>query len=99
MSSKGPLNAAANPEKSEIQLSSYPSQGFQDNPLIPAFAKLWSLSPPRFPCSLLDCPRQKAYEAILREAVEVLEATRKGFKPRPLQILRKKIVEVLEEYR
>ena len=98
MSSEGPLNAATNPEKSETQHSPHPSQTFQDNPLISDFAKLWSMSPPRFPCSLLDCPRQKAYEAILRETIEVLEATRKGLKPHQLQMLRRKIAEVLEEY-
>ena len=48
-------------------------------------------------CPLVDCGPQQKYRAALQEAVTVLEETRRSFKSRQLEELRKKLQAVLAE--
>jgi len=48
-------------------------------------------------CSLSDCCHKQELKKILLEAVCVLEDTRKAFKSRQLEALRKKMIRVLAE--
>ncbi len=48
-------------------------------------------------CFLLDCPHRRRLRETLVEVVEVLEGTRKAFKSRQLEALRKKLIGVLAE--
>ncbi len=46
-------------------------------------------------CPLVDCPRIDALRRALRETVEVLEETRSAFKSKRLEMMRRKLIEVL----
>ncbi|HPD14373.1 MAG TPA: hypothetical protein PLE19_05455 [Planctomycetota bacterium] len=46
-------------------------------------------------CPLVDCPRLARLRAAVREAIEVLEATRGAFKSHRLEVMRKKLTDVL----
>lgn len=48
-------------------------------------------------CSLLDCPHRRRLKETLTEAIQVLEETRKAFKSKQLESLRKKLTGVLLE--
>jgi phosphate uptake regulator len=48
-------------------------------------------------CNLSDCPHRRELKQMLLEAVCVLEDTRKAFKSRQLEALRKKMIRVLAE--
>jgi hypothetical protein len=48
-------------------------------------------------CHLLDCSHRKKLKETLVEAISVLEDTRKAFKSRQLEALRKKMIRVLAE--
>lgn len=48
-------------------------------------------------CPLLDCPHRRKLREILVEAISVLEDSRKAFKSRQLEALRKKMIRVLAE--
>ncbi len=48
-------------------------------------------------CPLVDCSPRRNYRAALTEAVQVLEETRRSFKSRQLEALRKKLLAVLAE--
>ncbi len=48
-------------------------------------------------CLMLDCPCRKKLRRTVSEAVEVLEDTRRAFKSKQLEQLRKKLVGVLAE--
>ncbi|MHB9031174.1 MAG: hypothetical protein ACYC9O_20600 [Candidatus Latescibacterota bacterium] len=48
-------------------------------------------------CPLFDCPHKRRLRETLGEAISVLEDTRKAFKSRQLEILRKKLIGVLAE--
>jgi hypothetical protein len=48
-------------------------------------------------CHLLDCPHRHELKGILLEAISVLEETRKAFKSKQLEALRKKMIRVLAE--
>jgi len=55
-------------------------------------------SPPPFePCSMADCPYKKLFHRVLLETIEVLEETKKSFKSKRLEELRKRLTEVLKE--
>ena len=49
----------------------------------------------RAACPLLDCSRLEKLRAAIVDAVEVLEQTRRSFKSRQLEALRKRLNEVL----
>ncbi len=44
-----------------------------------------------------DCPHSRVLRETLLEAVEVLESSRKAFKSRELEMLRKKMIRVLAD--
>jgi hypothetical protein len=46
-------------------------------------------------CPLVACPRLSTIEGALKETIEVLDETRSAFKSRRLEVLRKKLIEVL----
>lgn len=46
-------------------------------------------------CLLLDCPRQRRLRNALVDVVEVLEETRRSFKSRQLEALRRRVVAAL----
>ena len=48
-------------------------------------------------CLLLDCPHRRKLRETLIEAVATLEQTRKAFKSKQLETLRKKLMGVLAE--
>lgn len=48
-------------------------------------------------CPLLDCPHRRLLRETLVEAITVLEGTRKAFKSKQLEALRKKLIGVLAE--
>ena len=48
-------------------------------------------------CPLVDCPRIEMLRSALRETVGVLEETRNAFKSKRLEVMRKKLVEILSE--
>lgn len=50
-----------------------------------------------FYCPLVDCSPRKKYRAGLLEAVRVIEETRRSFKSRQLEELRKKLQSILAE--
>jgi hypothetical protein len=48
-------------------------------------------------CHLPDCSHRQELKKILAEAISILEETRKAFKSRQLETLRKKMIRVLAE--
>jgi hypothetical protein len=48
-------------------------------------------------CSLAGCTHSRRLKAVLLEAVEVLENSRKAFKSKELEMLRKKLIGVLAD--
>lgn len=48
-------------------------------------------------CLLMDCPHRRRLRETLVEAIMVLEGTRKAFKSKQLEALRKKLLGVLAE--
>jgi hypothetical protein len=48
-------------------------------------------------CSLLDCPHKRLLRQVLTETIGVLEETKKAFKSKRLEVLRKKLMDVLKE--
>jgi len=48
-------------------------------------------------CSLVDCPHKRLLRQALTETIEVLEETKKAFKSKQLEVLRKKLMGVLKE--
>lgn len=53
--------------------------------------------PPMAPCSTPDCQHKKLFHRVLLETIEVLEETKKSFKSKRLEELRKRLTEVLKE--
>lgn len=47
--------------------------------------------------SLVDCPHKRLLRQVLMETIEVLEETKKAFKSKKLEGLRKKLINVLGE--
>ena len=47
--------------------------------------------------SLVDCPHKRLLRQVLRETIETLEETKKAFKSKQLEELRKKLIRVLAE--
>jgi hypothetical protein len=48
-------------------------------------------------CFFTDCPHRRKLRATLLEAIETLEETRRAFKSKQLEALRKKLLAVLAE--
>jgi hypothetical protein len=48
-------------------------------------------------CILLDCPYRRLLRQVLMETIEVLEETKKSFKSKRLEGLRKRLMNVLME--
>ena len=48
-------------------------------------------------CTLLNCPHRRRLKEAIREAIEVLEETKKSFKSKTLEGLRKRLMKVLLE--
>jgi len=48
-------------------------------------------------CLLLDCVHRRRLRQLVVETVEVLEETRKAFKSRQLEVLRRKLLRTLAE--
>jgi hypothetical protein len=46
-------------------------------------------------CPLVDCTRLSRLQEALRETIEVLEETRSSFKSKRLEVMRRKLVEIL----
>jgi len=46
-------------------------------------------------CALMDCPHRRRLRQVLAETIEVLEETKKAFKSKRLESLRKRLTEVL----
>ena len=46
---------------------------------------------------LLDCPHRRRLRETLKETIEILEDTRRAFKSKRLEALRKKLIGVLTE--
>lgn len=46
-------------------------------------------------CPLVDCPRLSMLRAALQETIGVLEETRSAFKSRKLEVMRKKLIDIL----
>jgi hypothetical protein len=53
--------------------------------------------PPIGPCSKPDCERKKLFYRVLLETIEVLEETKKSFKSKKLEELRKRLTDLLKE--
>lgn len=53
--------------------------------------------PPIRPCSAPDCQHKKLFCRALLETIEVLEETKKSFKSKKLEELRKKLTDLLKE--
>lgn len=48
-------------------------------------------------CPLVDCERIETLRSAIRETVSVLEETRSAFKSKRLEVMRKKLCEILAE--
>jgi hypothetical protein len=48
-------------------------------------------------CIFAECPHKKRLRDVLTEAIRILEDTRKAFKSKRLEVLRKKLIQVLAE--
>ena len=48
-------------------------------------------------CSFMDCPHRKLLRQVLAETIEVLEETKKAFKSKRLEELRKRLMNLLIE--
>ncbi|MBW2738771.1 MAG: hypothetical protein JRE64_07945 [Deltaproteobacteria bacterium] len=48
-------------------------------------------------CIFSDCPHKKRLRDVLTEVIGILEDTKKAFKSKRLEILRKKLIQVLTE--
>jgi hypothetical protein len=48
-------------------------------------------------CNLVDCPHRRRLRQVLAETIEVLEETKKAFKSKRLEGLRKRLMYVLTE--
>jgi hypothetical protein len=46
-------------------------------------------------CPLVDCPRLSRLQAALRETIEVFEETRSSFKSKRLEVMRKRLIDIL----
>ena len=53
--------------------------------------------PPIDPCSMPDCQHKKLFYRVLLETIEVLEETKRSFKSKRLEELRKRLTDLLKE--
>lgn len=49
-------------------------------------------------CCLTTCPHRQRLSEVLLETIEVLDATKKSFKSKQLEMLRKKLIQELAEH-
>ena len=68
----------------------------QQSVLLTILGKIES-PPPVDPCSTPDCQHKKLFYKVLLETIEVLEETKKSFKSKRLEELRKRLLEVLKK--
>jgi hypothetical protein len=50
-----------------------------------------------YACRLVDCPYRRRLRDTLKDAITVLEESRRAFKSKQLEVLRKKLIGVLAE--
>jgi hypothetical protein len=68
----------------------------QQSVLLTVLGKIKS-PPPVDPCSTPDCQHKKLFYRVLLETIEVLEETKKSFKSKRLEELRKRLTDLLKE--
>ncbi len=68
----------------------------QQNVLLAILGKIKS-PPPIDPCSTADCLHKKLFCRVLLETIDVLEETKKSFKSKRLEELRKRLTDLLKE--
>ncbi len=68
----------------------------QQHVLLTVLGKIKS-PPPIDPCSTPDCPHKKLFCRVLLETIDVLEETKKSFKSKRLEELRKRLTDLLKE--
>ncbi len=49
-------------------------------------------------CPLVNCPRLENLRSVLRETIQVLEDTKRSFKCKQLEVMRKKLIDSLEDH-
>ena len=68
----------------------------QQNVLLTILGKI--KSPPSLDlCSTADCPHKRQFCRVLLETIEILEETKKSFKSKRLEELRKRLTDLLKE--
>ncbi len=68
----------------------------QQNVLLTILGRI-KTPPPSASCSMTDCRTQKLFHRVLLETIKVLEETKKSFKSKQLEELRKRLTEILKE--
>ncbi len=68
----------------------------QQNLLLTILGKMKG-PPPIDPCSTPDCPHKKLFCRVLLETINALEETKKSFKSKRLEELRKRLTDLLIE--
>jgi len=68
----------------------------QHSVLLTVLGKIKS-PPPMNTCSTPDCQHKRLFYRVLLETIEVLEETKKSFKSKKLEELRKKLTDLLKE--
>ncbi len=67
----------------------------QQNVLLAVLGKI--KNPPIDSCSTADCQHKRLFHKVLLETIEVLEETRKAFKSKRLEELRKRLADLLKQ--
>ena len=68
----------------------------QQNVLLTILGKIKG-PPPIDSCSTADCQHKRLFYKVLLETIEVLEETKKSFKSKRLEELRKRLMDMLKE--
>ena len=68
----------------------------QHNVLLTVLGRIKS-PPPMDPCSTPDCQHKRQFYRVLLETIEVLEETKRSFKSKRLEELRKSLTDLLKE--
>ena len=68
----------------------------QQSVLLTVLGKIKS-PPPMDPCSTPDCQHKKLFYRVLLETIEILDETKKSFKSKRLEELRKRLTDLLKE--
>ncbi len=69
----------------------------QQNVLLTILGKIKSTPLTIDPCSTPDCPHKKLFYKVLLETIDVLEETKKSFKSKRLEELRRRLTNLLKE--